>query len=454
MDLNDLRTLLLDLSCMTTMRHVLDNHAIAALADLCVACVDERSSAEDLTYAYCRCYNAWLLAAAQGRGGFMREALDAVLYTESPAATLCAAGGELPYSLMSAMTNDLDALGRLTSIEPAMFLLLCERAGMPASTAVRLPVWEPALGENELDQRADAEMLSRTGAARVAEFFKKHGTGLFARYAGCTWVGIDEAHPIGLRGVGTPDPILLSDLVLYEAQRNQLIDNTKRLLAGLPACNILLYGDKGTGKSATVKALLNDFWQDGLRIVEVPLASLTNLPYIFSVLRGQPCKFIVFVDDLAFNDSCPEYTALKTVLEGGLEARPSNVVVYATSNRRNIVRQRFSERQDDVNERDTLEEKYSLADRFDLRLTFTEPSLEEYFTICQALLDARGAGLNWESLKEDALQWQVAHAGRSPRIARQFVDFVTGEKVPKADPGPQAEPSSVPSEVTPSDVTA
>ena len=445
MDLNDLRTLLLDLSCMTTMRHVLDNPAIAALADLCVACVDDRTSEEDLTDAYCRCYNAWLSAAAQGRGGFMREALEAVLYSPSPAAFLCAAGGELPYSLMSAMAHDLDALGRLTSIEPAMFLLLCERAGMPASTAVRLPVWEPALGENALDRRADADMLSQTGAPRVAEFFRRHGTGLFARYPGCTWVGVDESHPLGLRGVQTPDPIQLSDLVLYERQRKQLIDNTKRLLAGLRACNILLYGDKGTGKSATVKALLNDFWQDGLRIVEVPLASLTNLPYLFSVLRGQPCKFIVFVDDLAFNDSCPEYTALKTVLEGGLEARPDNVVVYATSNRRNIVRQRFSERQDDVNERDTLEEKFSLADRFDLRLTFLEPSLDEYLTICRALLEARGVAFSWPELEPRAREWQVARSGRSPRIARQFVDFISGEPAPVPDPIP--DPVSGPEDV-------
>ena len=428
MDLNDLRTLLLDLSCMTAMRHVLDNPAVAALADLCVACVDDRSSEDDLTQAYCRCYNAWLETAAEGRGGFMREALEAVLYTESPAATLCAAGDQLPYSLMSAMMHDLEALGRLTSIEPAMFLLLCERAGLSGSTAVRLPVWEPALGESEIDLRADAEMLSRTGAQRVAAFFRRHGTGIFARYPGCTWTGVDETHPLGLRGVVTPDPVALDDFVLYDRQREALVDNTKRLLAGLPACNILLYGDKGTGKSATVKALLNRFWQDGLRIVEVQPGYLTNLPYLFSVLRRQPCKFIVFVDDLAFNDSCPEYTALKTVLEGGLEARPSNVVVYATSNRRNIVRQRFSERQDDVNERDTLEEKFSLADRFDIRLTFTEPSLDEYFTICRTLLDARGIEYDWEEAEPRAREWQTAHAGRSPRVARQFVDYWSGAR--------------------------
>lgn len=121
---------------------------------------------------------------------------------------------------------------------------------------------------------------------------------------------------------------------------------------------------------------------------------------------------------MAFNDSCPEYTALKTVLEGGLEARPVNVVVYATSNRRNIVRQRFSERQDDVNERDTLEEKFSLADRFDLRLTFLAPTQEEYFTICRALLDARGIEYDWNELMPRARAWTVSHNGCSPRIAK------------------------------------
>ena len=437
MDLNEIRMLLLDLSCMTALRHVLNNPAIAALTDLCVACVDDRSTPEDITEAYCKTYNEWLSAAAQGRGGFAREALEAVLYEESPAASLCASGQELPYSLMSALSHDLEALGRLVAIEPAMFLLLCERAGMQGGTAVRLPVWEPVLGTDEFDPRLEREMLSREGAPFVAEFFRKHGTGVFARYPGCTWVGVDADHPNGFRGVRTPDPIKLDDLVMYERQREALVENTRRLLMGYPACNILLYGDKGTGKSATVKALLNDFWKDGLRIVEVQPSALTNLPAIFACLRVQPCKFVVFVDDLAFNDSCPEYTALKTVLEGGLEARPDNVVVYATSNRRNLVRQLFSERQDDVNERDTMEEKFSLADRFDLRLTFLEPSLEEYFIICEKLIKAKGLSMEREELENRARAWAVSRAGRSPRIARQFADLIAGENKAKAGESPE-----------------
>ena len=429
MDIQKLRELMLDIECMTVLRHVMDNPAMAALHRLVCDCANEGTEEGELTYAYCEVYNAWLRTAAGGKGGFVREALTAALFEDSPVARLCACmdGDRLPYSVISALSHDLEALGQLTSIEPAMFLLLCQRAGLSGRVAARLPMWEPTLGDAQLDPRVDMGMLSYNGAKRVAAFFRKHGSGLFASCPGCTWVGVSEAYPLGLRGIREPDPIRLEDMVLYERERGTLVENTKRLLAGHQAGNILLYGDKGTGKSATVKALLSSMWLEGLRIVEVPLAHLTNLPTIFSILREQPGKFIVFVDDLAFGDSCPEYTALKTVLEGGLEARPANVVVYATSNRRNIVRQRFSERQDDVNERDTMEEKFSLADRFDLRLTFAAPTQEEYFTIVRALLDARGIEYDWETMMPRARQWTVSHNGCSPRIARQFVDFVDGE---------------------------
>lgn len=429
MDIHELRELMLDIECMTVLRHVMDKPAMAALYRLVCDCAGDGCAEEELTYAYCEVYNAWLTSAAQGKGGFARAALEAVLFEESPVAAICARmdASRLPYSVMNALGHDLEVLGRITAIDPAMFMLLCERAGLSGKLAARLPMWEPALGTPQFDPRASTDMLSREGARRVAAFFRKHGTGLFAACPGSTWVGESEKTPLGLRGITQPDPIRLEDMVLYEKERGALVENTRRLLAGRPACNILLYGDKGTGKSATVKALLSSMWLDGLRIVEVPLAHLTNLPRIFSILRGQPGKFIVFVDDLAFSDSCPEYTALKTVLEGGLEARPDNVVVYATSNRRNIVRQRFSERQDDVNERDTLEEKFSLADRFDLRLTFKTPTQEEYFTICRALLDARGISYDWETLMPRARAWTVSHNGCSPRIARQFVDLIEGE---------------------------
>ena len=262
MDIGQLRGLLLDLDCMTALRHTLRNRAMAALVDLCRACAKDNADEAALTAAYCRVYDAWLDAAAHGRGGFAREALEAVLFEESPAALLCAR---------------MDVLGRLTAIEPAMFLLLCERAGMSGQTAARLPVWEPTLGSEMGDPRLSKMMLSREGVTMTAAFFRKQGTGLFARCPGSTWVGESEKYPLGLRGIREPDPIRLEDMVLYERERGTLVENTRRLLDGRQACNILLYGDKGTGKSATVKALLSSFWLEGLRIVEVPLAQLQQV---------------------------------------------------------------------------------------------------------------------------------------------------------------------------------
>ena len=287
MDIHELRELMLDIECMTVLRHVMDKPAMSALYRLVCDCAGDGCSEEELTYAYCEVYNAWLSAAAQGKGGFARAALEAVLFEESPVAAMCArvdAKG-LPYSVMNALGHDLEVLGRLTAIDPAMFMLLCERAGLSGKLAARLPMWEPALGTQQFDPRVDADMLTREGARRVAAFFHKHGTGLFASCPGSTWVGVSEKYPLGLRGITKPDPIRLEDMVLYEKERGTLVENTRRLLAGHQACNILLYGDKGTGKSATVKALLSSMWLEGLRIVEVPLAHLTNLPTIFSILR-------------------------------------------------------------------------------------------------------------------------------------------------------------------------
>ena len=258
MDIHELRELMLDIECMTVLRHVMDKPAMAALYRLVCDCANDGTSENELVYAYCEVYNAWLAAASQGRGGFARAALESVLFEESPVAQMCARmdANRLPYSVMNALGHDLEVLGRLTNIDPAMFMLLCERAGMSGKMAARLPMWEPALGETQFDPRVDAKMLSREGAKRVAAFYRKHGTGLFASCPGSTWVGVSEKYPLGLRGITKPDPIRLEDMVLYEKERGTLVENTQRLLAGHQACNILLYGDKGTNPTCCPPARL------------------------------------------------------------------------------------------------------------------------------------------------------------------------------------------------------
>lgn len=426
MDQTQANALIRECARLTVLAHALEHPALGALHGLLQLSAQPQVAEAAFVRAYGGVYRAWLDCLADGHDGFPGAAREAVLFTPSAFATLCARlpYAQLPYSMVRAGTHDLQVLGRLASLEPAEVLALAARAGLPAEATGTLPAWELSPPYSAQDPRLADIDLSAQGMPALAAFFRTHGTGLFAACPGLTWVGVDAAHPTGLRGIRSPDPIALEDLILYEEQRQTLIANTQALLSGKPAANILLYGDKGTGKSASVKALLSRFWLDGLRIVEVPLVHLTKLPSVFALLRTQPGRFIVFVDDLAFSDSCPEYTALKTVLEGGLEVRPGNVVVYATSNRRNIVRQRFSERQDDVDERDTLEEKFSLADRFDFRLTFLEPSQDEYLQIVSALCGAHGLEMT-EPVRADALAWSVSRAGRSPRLARQFVDLLT-----------------------------
>jgi hypothetical protein len=234
-----------------------------------------------------------------------------------------------------------------------------------------------------------------------------------------------------LRGVRHPDPICLDELIGDKRQRDLIRRNTEQFLARLPANNVLLYGDRGTGKSSTVKALLNAYAERGLRLLEVGRSKLADFPTIVELLGEQPEHFILFVDDLSFDEQETGYKDLKAVLEGGLEVRPANVLVYATSNRRHLVMERQSDRaqpgDDELHGFDTVQEKLSLADRFGITLTFVTPDQEHYLEIVRGLAQRRGLAMPDEQLRARALQWATRHNGRSGRSARQFVDDLTGE---------------------------
>ena len=269
-------------------------------------------------------------------------------------------------------------------------------------------------------------------AEELLDFHKKYGTGKFARYRAFTWEEIRDTK--NLRGIESPDPVELEDLIGYEVKRETIIENTTQFLNDFPANNMLLYGDRGTGKSSTVKALLNKYYTEGLRIIEIPKEYLSDFPEIIRDLKNRPQKFIIFIDDLTFEDGETGYTALKAVLEGSVEAKPKNVLIYATSNRRHLVKEYFHERKglgssdpnEEIHASDSIQEKLSLADRFGITVVFSSPSQEEYLEIIEGLVKNRNLKIDAEDLERRALEWERSHNGRSARTARQFVDYLEG----------------------------
>jgi hypothetical protein len=280
-------------------------------------------------------------------------------------------------------------------------------------------------------------------AEALAAFYFAEGSGLFGRYRAFRWARrvrpADSTHATHyghLEGVAHPDPTRLEELIGYERERALLIENTEQFVAGYPANNVLLYGERGTGKSSTIKALLHAYAKRGLRLVEVPKHLLSDFPYIMAELRGRRERFVIFVDDLSFDEHETIFRELKAVLEGGLEARPENVLVYATSNRRHLIVERFSDHEappeDEIHSLDSVQEKLSLSDRFGIRLFFASPDQERYLQIVRGLAEQRRLKIQPDELERRALQWSTWQNGRSGRTARQFVDYLTGALKHKA----------------------
>lgn len=260
----------------------------------------------------------------------------------------------------------------------------------------------------------------------IIDFYKKYGTGIFGEYRAFVWE--HEEDTTYLRGVESPDPVKLKDLAGYEDQKEVIINNTKQFLNGYPANNILLYGARGTGKSSTVKAVINEYYTEGLRLIEVDKDKLVDFTKIIKILRNKNLKFIIFVDDLVFEEGESSYSALKTILEGGIENRSSNILIYATTNRKHLVKETFSERAgDDVHAHEAIEEKLSLADRFGITVSFYSPDQKEYLKVIDSIAEARALEVNIDYLHAEALKWVRWYNARSPRTAVQFINWLEGE---------------------------
>lgn len=290
------------------------------------------------------------------------------------------------------------------------------------------PTENPAESYLQASQRRLKPILQQGTADEMVEamltYYQNMGTGLFSQSMALKWRGGRER----LESV-RPDPIRIKELINQEREQGIILKNTEFFLRGYPANNIILYGNRGTGKSSLVKALLQEYYEQGLRLVELSKTDLYDYPKIIGQLAKQPLKFIVFIDDLSFEDTEADYKNLKTLLEGGLEVKPKNVLIYATSNRRHLVRETFGERQgDEVHRRDNMEEKLSLSDRFGITVTFPTPDQEGYLKIVEELAAQEGLAIPYEDIRQQALRWVMNHNARSGRTARQFVDFLVANQ--------------------------
>jgi uncharacterized protein len=335
----------------------------------------------------------------------------------------------LPQALVTAVHHDLHVLQNLSTCN-------CAVLSMWVQSVVDLPVspvvWYVEDEKTEIPHEASLiEKLQQLenwidATEDLAAFYQQFGVGLFAQYQALRWDG-DKF--VGIRNF---DPIKLAELVGYESQKAALKQNTEFLLAGEAALHVLLYGSRGSGKSSLVKALLHEYGKDGLRLLEVGKSELKALPQIIEQLRSAPQKFIIFVDDLSFEEDDDAFKALKVVLEGNLTARSRNVVVYATSNRRHLIREYFADRpapkdNDEVHAWDTIQEKLSFSDRFGLTLTFSPADQDTYLEIIYNLAADAELDITSEDLEFQALQWATRHNGRSGRTARQFIDYLTAD---------------------------
>lgn len=321
---------------------------------------------------------------------------------ENPVSRALAFGEKLQDDIKSAALFDLETLVELMHLCP-------EKSDLPAGA----PVWT---SEDKKHISADTESFFNY----LKGYYEKNGYGIVSRHSAFKYEG-------GLIPAVNTDKIRLASLKSYDAERAVVKENTEAFVKGLPAQNVLLYGDRGTGKSATIHALLNEYSGRGLRMIELAKNNLSGLSSLIGILSRYPNRFIIYIDDLSLSGDEAVLSDLKAVLEGSLEKRPDNILVYATSNRRHLVKEKStSELSKETNDADAREEMLSLSDRFGLTVTFFNPNLKVYREIVAFLAKENGINIDEQTLFAAADRFAVRRGVRSPRTAQQFIEYAAG----------------------------
>ena len=391
--MNKLKELSLRLHAVSVMRDLLEDQVIKALMNF-LDLADEASEA-DRVDAYTLFVSELYKTGAEDLSCYVKK----IVFESENVYVKLKGKGEAPSAVLTkSLENELKTFDEVASLSAEE--LLSEFGFLPRYYTGKCDI------SKEYIKRLDN--------------ISKYGYGIYAKYR-MFYIGEDGQ----ITPVQNPDETKLSDLIDYKREQNVIMDNTKALLEGLPAANILLTGDAGTGKSSTVKAVVNELCDNGLRIIEVRKEQLHGIPKILDELTKNPLKFILFIDDLSFTKDDDNFSALKAILEGSVSAKSNNVVIYATSNRRHLVKENFSDREgDDVHFNDTMQELLSLSERFGIQLTFSRPDKATYLDIVHNLADKQAITYDTEKLDTAAEKFALKRGTRSARAAKQFIDGI------------------------------
>ena len=408
-------------SCITWLINNVDNLAADAKQETSswyCDCVAEMVSAAESLGIYGNVWHVWL----------------AVLFAERENIFSLAQERRVPLegTLKKLLIGDLDVVSHYIHYD----LKLIDSA-LGVNAFGRFSKYTPLGGRSKSALTSKSQIIQtltdKIGISRTPEdiynvltsFYQHYGVGKFALNKAFRWDSC--AHEIV--PVTNTENILLSGLVGYEKQKKVLAENTIAFLEGRPANNVLLYGESGTGKSSSIKALLNEYAGKGLRMIEVYKHQIEDLDTIVDKIKTRNYRFIIFMDDLSFEQFEIEYKYLKAFIEGGLEKRPDNILIYATSNRRHLMRESWADREDkdeDMHESETMQERMSLVDRFGLMIRYMSPEQEEYLNIVHELAKEYKVKVSNDELEHGAIQWELKHGGFSGRSARQFIEYMAG----------------------------
>lgn len=400
---------------------------------------DEFYNKEDMAALLYECIHELIdLAGNYGFSGNLWHCYLANLLVnnENSYSKACEIRGEIPGTINQAALHDIEIFKEFYDYDFA-----------PMAEELDVKAW--SLVENYETNRQESKVYNTRICARICDlaerfnadttpeemkhtltaFYKEYGVGKFGLHKSFRVVHDEDGVKI--------EPILniahvkLSDLVGYEIPKQKLVENTEAFVEGRKANNCLLFGDAGTGKSSSIKGIANEYYDRGLRIIEIYKHQFQDLNEVISQIKNRNYKFIIYMDDLSFEDFEIEYKYLKAVIEGGLEKKPENVLIYATSNRRHLVRERFSDKEDrvdDLHKGDTVAEKLSLVARFGVTIYFGAPDKKQFQNIVKVLAERHGVNMSEDELFLEANKWEISHGGLSGRTAQQFIDYLLGKE--------------------------